>query len=615
MNKKRLPLIVFALGILALIGGCAPTPTQDTVRAPVITAVEVQDISGLQKAQAMLESAPLAANPDQRIFEAAVLFANAGDLAKSAEVAKLVVTEQLSDPQYIEFNLFVAELQLSLDNPQGAIERLTQRRFVDNSKTFNAATLGRMLSLEADTNFALGNTEQGLLKSISFASLLRKQQDIRAVHNSLWRHLTVQPYSYLQQGQNHQNTVLAGWLQLAELSRRYQTDAQSRALAFKDWQRRWRTHPASKTPPEAIKSLGSFSSASAPSQVALLLPLQDNYEVPSYTLLDGFMGAYYQFLDENISADAPQIRIYDTSVQSMQKAYNHAVEDGAEMIIGPMRQSEVEALMPMASLPVPTLSLNRVETGNGSQPQNLFQFGLSPQDEITQIADRAWQQGKRNVLMISPNNGWGRSSASFFNQYWTEKGGTVLDQVAYPSSVKDFTPLLKPPLLIDLSEDRAVQIKRFVNSRIKSQVRRRQDIDLVVVLGYPVVARQIKPALDFLYASDVPVVATSHIYNGIQQTDLDRDLTGVEFSAMPWTLPGQLATELTPDTRLHTAYRHLYAVGHDAFLLHRNLRDLQSEQETWVFGATGLLSLSDGVIRRQQKWAEFQRGKVVELAR
>ena len=615
MNKKRLPLIVFALGILAFISGCAPTPTQDTVRVPVINDVRVQDISALQQAQALLESAPLAANPDQRIVEAALLFASAGDLAKSAEAARLVVTGQLSDQQYIEYSLFVAELELGLGNPQNAADLLARDRFVDNSKTFNSSMLRRMLSLQADISFALGDTEQGLLRSISYAGLLRKQQDIRAVHNSLWRQLTVQPYRYLQQGKYHPNTVLAGWLQLAELNRRHQADGQSRLLAFKDWQRRWRTHPAAKTPPEAIRTLGSFNRVQPPGQVALLLPLQDNYEVPSYTLLNGFMGAYYQFLDNQLSADAPEIRVYDTSVQSMQRAYNNAVEGGAELIIGPMRQSEVEALLPLANLPVPTLSLNRVDTGAGAQPQNLFQFGLSPRDEIVQIADRAWRQGQRNVLTISPNNGWGRNSAEFFNQYWTQKGGTVLDQVAYPSAVKDFTPLLKPPLLIDLSEDRAVQIKRFVNSRIKSQARRRQDIDLVVVLGYPVVGRQIKPALDFLYASDVPVVATSHIYNGIEQADLDRDLTGVEFSAMPWTLPGQLATELTPDTRLHTAYRHLYAVGHDAFLLHRNLRELQSQQEASIFGATGLLSLSNGVIRRQQKWAEFQRGKVVELAR
>ncbi|MGB2042127.1 MAG: penicillin-binding protein activator [Porticoccaceae bacterium] len=615
MNKKRLLLIVAALGILAFIGGCAPTPTQDNVRVPVISAVKVEDISAQQRAQTILESAPLAANPDQRIFEAAMLFASAGDLKSSTEATKLVVTEQLTDAEYVEFNLFVAELELSLDNPQGAAERLAQDRFIASSKTFNAVMLRRMLSLQADIYFALGNTEQGLLASIDFAKLLKKQQDIRAVHNGLWRRLSVLPYSYLQQGQYHSNTVLAGWLQLAQLNREHQADAQSRTLAFADWQRRWRTHPAAKTPPRAIRALRSFSRSSAPAQVALLLPLQDNYEVPSYTLLDGFMGAYYEFLDNSASGDAPEIRLYDTSVQSLQKAYNNAVEDGAEMIIGPMRQSEVEALLPLESLPVPTLSLNRVDLNTGLQPDNLFQFGLSPQDEITQIADRAWLQGKRNVLLISPDNGWGRNSADFFDRYWTEKGGTLLDRVAYPSAIKDFTPVLKPPLLIDLSEDRALQIKRFVNSQVKSQARRRQDIDLVVVLGYPVVGRQIKPALDFLYASDVPVVATSHIYNGVEQAELDRDLSGVEFSAMPWTLPGQLTRELTPDKRLHTAYRHLYAVGHDAFLLHRNLRELQSEQEHNLFGATGLLSLSDGIIRRQQKWAKFQRGQVVELPR
>jgi uncharacterized protein len=610
MNKKRLPLIVFAVNILAFISGCAPTTTKDTVRVPVFAGVEVADINVLQEAQALLESAPLSDNPDNRIFDAAVMFANAGDLPRSAEVLGLVVTQQLSDPQYTEFSLFAAELDLSLGKPQSTASRLGQDRFANLSKTFNTQLQKHSLSLQAEANFALGNIEQGLLNSIGLVGLLKKKQDIRAVHNSVWHQLTLLPYSYLQKGQTHRNAVLAGWLQLAQLNRKYQANAQAKELAFENWQLRWRSHPAAKTAPIALKQLKRNA---APSQVALLLPLQEQYEVPSYTLLDGFMGAYYQFLDENISADAPEIRVYDTSVQSLQRAYNNAVEDGAEMIIGPMRQSEVEALLLVSTLPVPTLSLNRVDTSGLTQPENLFQFGLAPEDEMAQIADRAWLQGKRNVLVVAPNNGWGTRSTAFFNEYWRQKGGTVLDQVAYPSSVKDFTPLLKPPLLIDLSEERALQVKRFVNSRIKSKARRRQDLDLVVILGYPVVARQIKPALDFLYASEVPVVATSHIYNGIEQAGLDRDLTGVEFSAMPWTLPGHLANELKPDRRLHTAYRHLYAVGHDAFLLHRNLNDLQSEQAMPLFGATGILSLSEGVIVRQQKWAEFRRGKVIEL--
>jgi outer membrane PBP1 activator LpoA protein len=168
-------------------------------------------------------------------------------------------------------------------------------------------------------------------------------------------------------------------------------------------------------------------------------------------------------------------------------------------------------------------------------------------------------------------------------------------------------------LHIDLSEQRGQKLRRYINSSIRFSARRRQDLDLVVLLGYPVKARQIKPALDFLYAADVPVVATSHIYNGTEQQGLDRDLSGVEFSAMPWTLPGQLVNELQPDDRLHTAYRHLYALGHDAFLLHRNLSSLQSEQAVPLFGSTGLLVLSGGIVERQQKWASFQRGRVVEI--
>jgi outer membrane PBP1 activator LpoA protein len=327
------------------------------------------------------------------------------------------------------------------------------------------------------------------------------------------------------------------------------------------------------------------------------------------------MSAYYHLLAQNQQNDQtmPALRLYDSSAESMARAYNLAVEDGADMIIGPMRRAEVETLLAVEALPVPTISLNRIDNENQSQPKNLYQFGLSPLDEIRQIADRAWRKDQRNVLVIAPDNGWGNRASTFFNQYWSAKGGTVLSQVSYPATTKDFTPLLKPPLQIDLSEERGRKLKRFINSRIQFDIRRRQDIDLVVVLGYPVIARQIKPALDFLYASDLPVVATSHIYNGSQQTNLDRDLSGVEFSAMPWTLTGHLINDLQPDQRLHTAYRHLYAVGHDAFLLHKNINRLEDDNAIPLFGATGILSLSNGMVVRQSKWAEFQRGKVKEI--
>ncbi|MGB2054225.1 MAG: penicillin-binding protein activator [Porticoccaceae bacterium] len=612
MNKRFLLLVAYAGCILAFISGCAPTTTLETVSAPV-TEIESADSTTLSRAQSLLQQAENDPQPDGLLLDAATLFLVAGDAQASRRSLLTIDAEQLSNLDYSQFIILQARCSLALNSAADAFDYLQQQRFLVISTTFGAEQQRQTIELRAEIDLALGNIEQSLQHYIRLAALSREQKSIRAVHDQLWYQLNSQPFSYLQQGQSHSDSALAGWLQLAELHRRYQINHSAQQLAYDDWRQRWRTHPAAKVPPTAIKN--SAKSTSAPQQIGLLLPLQGQYETPSYTLLDGFMSAYYHLLAQDQQSDeiVPEIRLYDSSAESMAQAYNHAVEDGADIIIGPMRRAEVESLLPLEVLPVPTISLNRIDSDDQLQPQNLYQFGLSPLDEIRQIADRAWRKDQRNVLLIAPDNGWGNRASTFFNNYWSSKGGAVLSQVSYPAATKDFTPLLKPPLQIDLSEERGRQLKRFINSRIQFDVRRRQDIDLVIVLGYPVVARQIKPALDFLYASDLPVVATSHIYNGSQQVSLDRDLSRVEFSAMPWTLPGQLVNSLQPDKRLHTAYRHLYAVGHDAFLLHKNINYLESDNALPLFGATGILSLENGMVVRQPKWAVFQRGKVREI--
>lgn len=614
MTKKALGLIAFAGCILAFIGGC--TPTTETVRAPIITVLEAPNISALEKANELLAEAELSEQPDSMLLQASSLIANAGDIGQSVAVLMGINPDNLNDSEFIQYSLLGIELDLILTNWAKAAAWFETDRYLFLSATFDRTLRLRTLELQSDANFALGDFEQSLVTSVQLAQLLTKKADVRNMHNKIWRQLNTLSYEFLQQGQNHKNTSLAGWLQLAELCRKYQNSQQARLQQYQTWQQRWKNHPAALLPPAHFDQ--GFSYQAAPTQVALLLPLQEQYEVPSYTLLDGFMGAYYELLAQTNNStalyrDVPKVRVYDTSVQSIQRAYNNAIEDGAELVIGPMRKSKVAALLSAPELPVPTISLNRIDETGDSPVKNLFQFGLSPLDEMTQIADRAWQRGQRKVLLVAPDTGWGARANEFFNQYWTSKGGTVLDAVSYPSSINDFTSLLKRPLQIDLSEERGLQLKRFINSRVQFSARRRQDIDLVVVLGYPVRARQIKPALDFLYASDIPVMATSHIYSGIEQVGLDRDLSGVEFVAMPWTLPGQMPSQLQPDARLHTAYRQLYAMGYDAFLLHRNLPSLSAEESVPIFGSTGLLSLSDGIIKRQAKWAKFKRGTAVEI--
>jgi len=619
MNKNTLSLFV-VVSILAFIGGCTPTTTTNTALKPIISATTETDISARQQALTILNSADISADSelaDSVKLDAAYLFASAGDFQDSINTLETINPQNLNDRRFIDYSLLAIETYVVLFSMPLAAERLEQPRFIAINSRLSTALRQRILRLRAEVQFALGNDDQGFKALLDLTKTLKRKREIRAVHEQIWHQISRTPYRYLDRGSNHTDVILAGWLQLAAASRRYQSDPSRQARVFAEWRRRWRTHPAAKIPPSQFSHSKRWGSN--PNQVAMLLPLQDQYKIPSYTLIDGFLEAYYQALsatetDRHTDREkAPEIRIYDTSKQPIQDLYNRAVKNGANMIIGPMRQSQVERLMTAPTLPVPTLSLNRLDNDQAVQPENLYQFGLSPLDELTQIADRAWNKGLRNIVLIVPDNSWGGQSAEFFNSYWTAKGGKLLEDVRYPSSVNDFTQLLKPPLQIDLSEQRSLQIKRFINSRVKYTARRRQDIDLVVMLGYPLKARQIKPALDFLYASDIPVVATSHIYNGEQQVGLDRDLSGVEFSSMPWTLAGHLAKDLKPDKQLHTAYRHLYAMGRDSFLLYRNMDRLKHAESPPIYGSTGLLSLKNNVVVREPKWAKFKQGKVVEI--
>jgi outer membrane PBP1 activator LpoA protein len=65
---------------------------------------------------------------------------------------------------------------------------------------------------------------------------------------------------------------------------------------------------------------------------------------------------------------------------------------------------------------------------------------------------------------------------------------------------------------------------------------------------------------------------------------------------------------------LHTALQRFYALGYDAFLVHRELANLQrAEGKQPLFAATGLLSLESGRIKRRTGWAKFNRGRVVSI--
>ncbi|MDB3926030.1 penicillin-binding protein activator [Porticoccaceae bacterium] len=601
------PLLI-VVSILAFIGGCAPTSTLQNKPQSADEYLSTTPVLPIPQVSTSVEIDQI---PDSDKLLLAEELAAADKTEESHALILSINSDNLDNRDFVRHSLLIANIYIANNQLEFASQVLQTTRFNALTGRQKSELRIEIIQLQADVAIALGNYPLGLEKLIKLSRFVKRKSDIRAIHDQIWTILYQVPYKVLSE-KNKKNYQYRGWLKLAASSREYQLHPNEQAKIYSAWRRNWKSHPAAKNPPSYFG--GSSFWNSNPDSIGLLVSLQENYLTPSKTLIDGFMDAYYSAmnLETKKSKKLPEIRIYDSSSGEITAVYNQAVKDGMDLIIGPMRQSEVEALGKLDDLPVPTISLNRLDSSSAASTDNLYQFGLSTEDELTQIANRAWQRGHRNILMISPDNSWGRKSADFMRQHWVTKGGSMMEDARYPISVNDFTKFLKQPLQIDLSEKRGLSIKRFINSRVKYSARRRQDIDVVVMLGYPIKARQIKPALDFLYASDIPVMATSHIFSGLEQTGLDRDLSQVEFTSMPWTLKGQLAKELQPDKQLHTAYRHLYALGHDSFLIARNLSNLEKSEPFPLFGATGLLLLKDGTIVREQKWAKFKRGAAIE---
>ena len=250
---------------------------------------------------------------------------------------------------------------------------------------------------------------------------------------------------------------------------------------------------------------------------------------------------------------------------------------------------------------------------NRENVRNLIFFSNSQENEIHHIIEKVWQDGQRSIVIIAPNQSWGLKSSDIFEATWIQKGGQILDKVIFDQDVRDFTDLLKRPLHIDLSEKRGLFMRRFVNSQLEVSSRRRDDIDAVILFAYPDKARQIKPALNYLFASDVPVYSSSRIYNGSRKYDLNKDLDDIQFTGMPWTLDGSLRDSIEVDLSLHPEYIQLYARGFDSFSISQKFLSPSKQTKLPVFSATGLLEIHDNVIKKVPRWYQFRNGINVDL--
>jgi outer membrane PBP1 activator LpoA protein len=500
-----------------------------------------------------------------------------------------------------------ARLALLNQNPQAALAALPT--FLDTlAPELEADILETRARALLASNWILLSINTRLILEKQLRDPARLQSNRLAIWTSLNQATNQQIREWLQQSTDPN---LKGWLELAYIDKNSPTQLSELQQMLGDWKQRFADHSAAAVAiPLIFKDWQEMQFH--PKRIAVFLPFSGKYNHVANAIMAGISTAYYQ--DD---ASGMSLTIYDLGgqAQNVPQTYAQAIAEGADAVIGPLDKSALSKLMQLPELSIPVLSLNYADST--PEPQtNLYQFGLLPEDEAKQVAERAILDEHLNAVVFAPSGTWGSRLSSAFAERFETLGGTLLTAEYYDPNNTDYSDPIRRALLLDESVQRYKTLRQTLRRPIKFEPSRRQDVDMVFVVAWPRQGRQLRPQFKFHFASDLPVYATSHIYSGTENPSADQDINGVVFCDMPWNLK-----EINPQEELRMKVEQLFpedarqlpkltALGIDAYHLLPNLKRLSKQPHQRYAGLTGNLSV-DGSNRvyRQLNWARFEGGR------
>ncbi|NIC04494.1 penicillin-binding protein activator [Billgrantia bachuensis] len=565
----KMPRGLLAIVLLALLmAGCAP---------PGLVERVPDDDPGY-----LLEQAEQQA-PEQAALsrlEAADILARRGQRTQALEVAREIDDTRLPADYRLHWAMLLSELGEELEEPWAVVQAgqlLDEIEMPRDAGLILRERVGRALA-QIDEHRA----------AAEMLMYVQARTDRETLNDSIWASLSRLEASGLASLREGADELTQGWLELASLVRESDGDIERLFTRLESWRERNPQHPAARSVPAELLALRELRGKEV-RHIAVFLPTGGPLASVAESIRTGIRIHHLHSVERN---GGVRLTFLDSSQGNLDALYSEARNLGAQVVIGPLDKNKVSELEARDSVPLPTLALNYGE-GATNRAEGLFQYGLSAEDEARQVARRAREDGHRRSALLVPNNEWGARVGRAFEDEWRNRDGVITNAVAYDP------------------RGSATESTRRVLAGGRP--------DMLFLLALPSYARQVPPTLDYYDAADLPIYATSHLYEGRPQPLLDHDLDEVNFVDIPWQIPDAavggvealpyLASfqELQQDADPSTF--RLMAMGVDAYELARRLPQFQLLPESEMFGATGLLASGrDGRIERRLPWARFERG-------
>ena len=165
-------------------------------------------------------------------------------------------------------------------------------------------------------------------------------------------------------------------------------------------------------------------------RVGLVLPLsaQGNAGVAAQSMKNAAEMALAEFKSPNI-----QLLVKDDggTPQGAQAAAQQAINEGAEIIIGPLFAQSVSAVGQVArSRNIPVIAFS---TDVSVASRGVYLLSFLPETDVRRIVDFAISRGKRSFAALLPDNAYGTVVEAAFQQEVSRRGGRVLALEKYPS--------------------------------------------------------------------------------------------------------------------------------------------------------------------------------------
>jgi outer membrane PBP1 activator LpoA protein len=625
ISRRQRRRLQFGLLMIGLLAGCVstpPPPVEPSTEKVDTTALEQMAIEGrfLDAALAYSKLAAETPSPQREDYalRTAELLMSGNYVPQAFQLLHEIDATTLDPNLQARHALLSAQIALARQRPDDALIALAT---VEPMLSDDNLRL-RYYPLRAEALTQQGHYQEAAREHVALEPLLTDPLEVLANQEAILSALqALGPEAPQSPRIDAPLDVLSGWIELARISRSVEEAGQSSAELL-TWRVRYPQHPALESIIEAVLAARPRA-LPLPRHIALILPLNTRFAKAASAVRDGFLAAHYaQQSSMSGEVDVPTIRVYDEGDDPafINLIYEQAIDDGAEFVVGPLSKAAVSRLASHDPLPVPVLALNfsknRGTTSHTPPPANLFQLGLSPEQEARQVAERAWLDGHQRAAIIIPTTRWGERVAKAFSERWLAFGGHVVEKQAYDAKKSDYSLPIRRLLNVDESERREQELRRLMGRKLEFIPRRRQDVDFIFMAAFSRQARLIRPQLRFHHAAKVPVYAISHSYSGRVNANMDRDMNGVIFADMPWTL-----SENSPQHALKTeiqrlwptrAGRHarLYALGVDAYHVIGELNTLRRDHSAFFRGETGDLYLDmANHLQRRLLWARFERGE------